>query len=551
MAPPPSHSQSLLPNPDILILDRIERDADRFRMSVHVEQDPVCPLCGEVSRSRHSCYCRCLQDFPWQGVSVQLWATVGRFRCRNSVCPRKIFCERLPRVAHVYARQTDRASEIVRLIGYVTGGLPGQRLLDRLSIATSDDTVLRRVRQQPVPEATVLPVRNLGVDDWAWRKGQDYGTILVNLDLHRVVDLLSDRAAESFSEWLKQHPEIVTISRDRCGIYAEGATLGAPPSQQVADRFHLVLNLSATMERVLEERSRDLILPPLAEPAAERQPLDGGDPGTETPPPTPARPTQSELKRQRRLERYEQVVALFQSGQSQAAISRALGLERKTIRRWLRRGEFPERKPPHRRPPKVSEFGPYLEPRWNEGCHNASRLYHEICEEGYAGKRAMVARFVSGWRKTGKAARPNAPQRISPKHAAILVTRAADQMTDEQQRLFDRITNQCPEAGDLRKIALAFREALTAENSTQLRQWIEGAKRCEFGPVVRFAYGLQKDISAVAAAVDTPWSTGQAEGQINRLKMIKRQMYGRAGFELLRARVLPYSMLAASPGPAP
>ena len=135
--------------------------------------------------------------------------------------------------------------------------------------------------------------------------------------------------------------------------------------------------------------------------------------------------------------------------------------------------------------------------------------------------------------------------------AAILVTRAADKMTEEQQRLFDRITSQCPEAGDLRRIALAFRAALTGEKSIQLRRWIEGAKRCEFGPVVRFAYGLQKDISAVSAAVDTPWSTGQVEGQINRLKMIKRQMYGRAGFELLRARVLPYSMAVRFTGPAP
>jgi transposase len=210
MAVSTSHSQSLLPNPGILILDQIERDTDRSRLRVHVEQDPVCPLCGEVSQSRHSYYCRCLQDFPWQGVSVQLWATVGRFHCRNSSCPRRIFCERLPQIAQVYGRQTERASEIVRLIGYVAGGLPGQRLLARLSIATSDDTVLRRVRQKPAWGSSALPLRNLGVDDWAWRKGQEYGTILVNLDLHRVVDLLPDRTAESFSEWLQQHPEIET-----------------------------------------------------------------------------------------------------------------------------------------------------------------------------------------------------------------------------------------------------------------------------------------------------------------------------------------------------
>jgi hypothetical protein len=174
-------------------------------------------------------------------------------------------------VAPAYGRQTERAAEIIRLVGYVAGGLPGQRLLARLSIATSDDTVLRRVRQPPVQPPSTLPVHNLGVDDWAWRKGQDFGTILVNLDLRRVVDLIPDRAAESFSAWLRQHPEIVTISRDRCGLYAEGATLGAPQSQQIADRFHLILNLSATMERVLEERSRQLVLPHIDDPAAASQ----------------------------------------------------------------------------------------------------------------------------------------------------------------------------------------------------------------------------------------------------------------------------------------
>jgi hypothetical protein len=216
----------------------------------------------------------------------------------------------------------------------------------------------------------MLPVHNLGVDDWAWRKGQEYGTILVNLDAHRVVDLLPDRAADSFSEWLRQHPEIVTVSRDRCGIYAEGAALGAPQSQQIADRFHLVLNLSSTMERVLEERSKKLILPPVQTAVPQSQPLEGVEP-TAVQPPQP-RPTQSQLRRQRRLECYEQVIALFKSGQSQAAISRALGLQRKTIRRWLRTGAFPERKPPHRPPPKVNEFGAYLEQSWNEGCHNAT-----------------------------------------------------------------------------------------------------------------------------------------------------------------------------------
>jgi transposase len=545
-----SHSQALLPNPGILLLDRIERDVNRFRLTVHVEQEPSCPLCGAVSRSRHSFYSRRLQDLPWQGVEVELWIIVGRFRCRNSSCPRQIFCERLPQITHVYGRQTERAAEIVRLIGYVAGGLPGQRLLARLSIATSDDTVLRRVREQPSRAVAVTPVRHLGVDDWAWHRGQDYGTILINLDMHRVIDLLPERSAESFAAWLRQHLEIVTIARDRGGLYAEGAARGAPQAQQVADRFHLLVNLSATMERVLEEHSRQLILPAVAEPAAHGPQAKVGAFDQDPPPPVPPRVTQAQLRRQHRLERYQQVVALFQSGQSQVAISGALGIGRKTIRRWLRRGEFPERKPPHRAPAKVSEFAAYLQQRWHQGCHNASRLYQEICQQGYRGKRSMVARWVAQWRKPGKATFPKASERISPRHAALLVTRPAEQITDEQQQLLNRLARQCPTIIDLRKIALDFRAALGATDANQLHGWIDQARHSEFRPLVRFAYSLQKDLSAVTAAATTSWSSGQVEGQINRLKTIKRQMYGRAGFELLRARVLPYSP-AVTAGPAP
>jgi transposase len=549
-----SHSQALLPNPDILILERIERETNRFRLTVRVEQEPTCPRCGAVSRSRHSFYSRRLQDLPWQGMAVELWTIVGRFRCRNASCPRQIFCERLPQIAQAYGRQTERAAEIVRLIGYVAGGLPGQRLLVRLAIATSDDTVLRRVREQPSGAVAPTLIRHLGVDDWAWHRGQAYGTILVDLDLHRVIDLLPERTTESFSEWLGRHPEIVTIARDRGELYAEGAAHGAPQAQQVADRFHLLVNLSATMERVLEERSQQLILPAVEKPVAQAPPAKAGALGqtalSKSDRPPPPRVSQAQLRRQRRLERYRQVVALSRSGQSQVAISRALGIGRKTIRRWLRRGEFPERKPSHRAPAKVSEFAAYLQQRWRQGCHNASRLYQEIRQQGYRGKRGMVARFVAAWRKTDKATSPKAAERLSPRHAAILVTRPADQINDEQQQLLHRLALQCPAIIDLRKSALGFRAALAADDANQLGGWIDGAQHSEFGPLVRFAYGLQRDISAVAAAVTTSWSSGQVEGQINRLKTIKRQMYGRAGFELLRARVLPYSP-AATAGPAP
>jgi len=221
MALPKSHSQSVLPNPRLLVLETIEQFEDRFLLTVRVQQVPLCPECGRASESRHSHYVRRLQDLPWQGLSVQIHLRVRRFRCRNPDCQRRVFTERVEGVPP-YLRQTSRLAEIVRLVGYVAGGLPGARLLARLAILTSDDTVLRRVK---VPSSATLssnPPDVLGVDDWAWRKGHIYGTILVDLEQHCVVDLLPCRSAESFEAWLKEQPRIGVISRDRSGLYAEG-----------------------------------------------------------------------------------------------------------------------------------------------------------------------------------------------------------------------------------------------------------------------------------------------------------------------------------------
>ena len=550
MAPSSSHSQAVLPNSGTLVLDRIDRHEKDFEIFVRTIQPAICPLCQQISSARHSGYTRQLGDLPWQGLSVRIWLSVHRYRCQNHECARKIFCQRVPGVARVYGRRTERLAEIVAVIGYVAGGLPGARLLERLSIQTSDDTVRRLVRlngpsQDPLDRP---PIRCLGVDDWAWRKHQSYGTILVDLERHRVVDLLPDRSAESLTIWLEKHPTVEVVARDRGGLYAEGASQGAPSAMQVADRFHLVLNLSSAIERVLEERSRELILPPIAPPAAVEPHVLIAE--------KPARPsTQQTLqlqRRQRRLERYQQVIELREKGHSQKAIGAELNIERKTIRRWLRRGEFPERKPPSGRRQKVADFGDYLHQRWNEGCHNATRLFHEISTRGYKGSRVMVAKFVATWRPTGRQlAKPGMPERIAPKHAAILTARAPDKLSEEQQTLLDRLMINCPDIIRLRDLALGFRDSLKGHDGAVMQQWINQVKHCEFGPLVRFGYGLQKDILAVTAAVETKWSSGQVEGQVNRLKAIKRQMYGRAGFGLLRARVLPCPQLGLTTSHAP
>jgi transposase len=381
-------------------------------------------------------------------------------------------------VARPHARQTTRLGEIIRLIGYTAGGLPGSRILQRLAIPISDDTVIRVIKRS---ENTLAddPVRSLGVDDWAWRKGQNYGTIFVDLDKHRVIDLLPDRSAESVQAWLEKHPGIEVISRDRCGIYAEAAHQGAATALQVADRFHLLMNLSAAIERALEERSSELCL------AAEvQQPVT-----VESSPDIEKRTTLAEQRKQqrraRRHQRYERVIELYQLGHTQRAISAEVGIERQTVRRWLRAGQFPERKPPSGRRSHVREFHNYLHQRWNEGCHNATQLLQEIRVRGYRGSRQMVSNYVSSWRarpRSRSSLKNKKPQRIAPKHAAILACRPAERFSEQQRALFEQVTVSCPALHRMRNLALDFREALSSKDRDGMLNWIQMAARSGVGP---------------------------------------------------------------------
>lgn len=539
MALAKSHSQSVLPNPRLLVLEDIQHSEDHFLLTVHVEQIPRCPECGWRSASHHSGYVRQLQDLPWQGLSVQIRLRVRRFRCRNRHCARRVFTERVEGIPP-YLRQTHRLAEIVRVVGYAAGGLPGARLLARLAIRTSDDTVLRRVKVPALPACSDSHngVAVLGVDDWAWRKGQSYGTILVDLEQRRVSDLLPDRSAESFEAWLHQQPGVRVISRDRGGIYAEGAHRGAPGARQVADRFHLLVNLSTAIERALQRRHHQLQLithPAQTEAVGSRE----------------QRRTRQQVlqqeRRQRRLERYNEVIQRHRQGCSQKTISEVLHLDRRTIRRWIRAGAFPERQSRRRGPTKIHRFEAYLQQRWAEGCHNATRLFEELRRQGYPGSRGTVAQHVAQWRNSPRTVSTRWKQQITPKQAAIWVTRPPGQLATEQQALLDQLSAQCPDLVKLRRYSREFREVLQSGNGQALRTWIMRAEHSGIDSLIRFAAGLRKDLDAVLAAVESGWSNGQVEGHINRLKALKRQMYGRAGFALLRARVLPYIPLSILP----
>lgn len=289
-----------------------------------------CPRCGYASGRVHSRYRRRLLDLPWLGKPVRIHLTVRRFFCQDPDCSRQIFAERLPTLSMAHARTTLRLRESHCRIGLALGGEAGARLATRLSMPTSADTLLRRIRSAPLPPAAA--VRVLGVDDWAFRKGHHYGTFLCDLERRRPVDLLPERSAEALATWLKDHPEVAIISRDRADDYIRGATQGAPQATQVADRWHLLRNLRDAVTSAVD-RHRTTVRDAAQEAANVSAPapvpqaaLPSGDPSLTT-----ATMGPSEASRSARLERYEQVIDLHRQGMSQRAIAERVGLYRSTV----------------------------------------------------------------------------------------------------------------------------------------------------------------------------------------------------------------------------
>jgi transposase len=411
----------------------------------------------------------------------------------------------------------------------------------------SDDTILRAVKRVNLdPDA--VPLRVIGVDDWAWRKGQTYGTILVDLERRRVVDLLPIRSAESLAEWLAQHPEIELISRDRHGLYADGALRGAPQARQVADRFHLALNLSEAVEKELGRHRSFLSIPkPVGTSAA---PFEEGASSSEV---AINRQRIVQGRRVAKQAQFEMVRALHASGRTVSSIVRETELGRKQVTAWVGLVELPERNQMEPNPRTPAFYQDHLAKRWAEGCQHGQMLMEEIQELGYTGCFSYLARFLAPWRKTltpvatipianiaaiMPAPRPLSRQ-ISPQVAAALLGKLRPQMTAEQENTVDVLKEACPGYAVMRSLVMGFRTILRIGKIETLHNWMKKANDSGIYGMQRFVHRLKQDQSAVEAAVEETWSNGPVEGQISRLKTIKRQMYGRAGFELLRARVLP------------
>ena len=549
----PASSGSSFTIPNRLHVDALTFDRDSLTISASVRgAEAHCPVCGETSRRVHGRYTRTLADLPWSGMPVRLRVRVRKFFCDRPTCERTIFAERLDEVARVYARSTDRQREALEWIAFALGGEAGARLARELGLLVSPDALLNRIRG--VFRAEAEDVRVLGVDDFGFRKGSAPGTILVDLERHKVADLFEGHSGESIARWLLRHPGVEVVARDRSHVCWEGINAGAPGALQVADRWHLLRSLALGLEEFLL-RKRSVLGRAATGTGEEGERLPGSiDEDVSTLPVRLGRPYGSvegpaQKRHERLVERWKEIRRLHLVGASVKDIAEWVGTSHSTVYRYRERTDPPPRPSYRRRASVLDPYMPYLVRRWNEGCRSAKRLHQEIREMGYRHSIDTVNRLLSSFRYTEQQGEkiPLAPRAktgaiagASPtaKNVAALFMRREELLNAEQKEYLGRLCASDRALADARRLTQEFAKMVRNLEGEKLDGWLEEAAGCEASVIKKFAASQKKDLAAVRAGLTEEWSTGPVEGFITKLKLLKRQGYGRANFDLLRARAL-------------
>jgi transposase len=528
----------LLPHLAGVVVDRAEVAGARLWVWARTRAgDAACPGCGRRSGRVHSRYERRLADTAIGGRPVVIRLQVRRFFCAHPDCPAATFAEQVEGLTSRYARRSAPLARTLAAVALALAGRAGARLAGVLGTAAGRSSLLRLIGALPDPACGQVTV--LGVDDFALRRGHVYGTVLVDMGTGRPVDLLSGREADALAAWLRDHPGTEVICRDRAGAYAEGARSGAPHAVQVADRWHMWHNLAERVEKTVARHSACLDPGPL--PPAPPGPGTGAVPGPGQGAAAAAaavRAGEQALVRRTR-ERYAAVQALQADGKGIKTIMRELGLARQTVRRFARAATAEEvlGTPRAGRPSILDAYKPYLHERWNAGCTTAGQLHAEITARGYRGSYATVCNYLQPFRAL-QAAPPARP--LPPKRRDITswILRHPGSLNADEQHKLSQVRASCPHLDATAAHVAAFAEMMTRQHGHRLDAWIAAVDADDLPDLHSFTRGLKDDHDAALAGLTTPHSSGAVEGNVNRIKMIKRQMYGRAGFALLRKRVL-------------
>jgi transposase len=390
-------------------------------------------------------------------------------------------------------------------------------------------------------------VRVLGIDDFAFKRGHRYGTLLCDQERHQPVDVLPERSADAVAAWLLAHPGVEIITRDRATVYKEGATRGAPAAIQVVDRFHLLKNLAEALEEdftalvsVLQDVSG---LAAAARPAAPTQ--ESAPP--EAPTLVPAEAVHLGRVSAPKQTRDAAVHALREQGLSQHAIAAQVGMNRRTVRHYL---EAAGGLRPRRGRCTYEPYLPYVLERWNAGCHNGTQVWREIRAQGYPGARSTLGplftqlRHLQGIPRRRRRPTPQSCPRLvvsQPVRVRDLVFAflgQPDTLEPAQQHFVAELCAHHQGLATTYRLTQDFVRLLHERQGTALEAWVVEVTTSGLPHLRAFAAGLRQDWAAVQAGLTLSWSNGPTEGHVNRIKMIKRMMFGRAGFTLLRQRVL-------------
>jgi transposase len=491
------------------------------------------------------------------GRPVLIVLAVRRFRCPDRSCAKVTFAEQAEGLTVRYRRRSVPLLGMLAGFGLELAGRAGSRLAGALGVPVHSSTVLRLVMALRDPPAAAAP-RVAGVDDFALRKGRVYGTVVADAESGDVIDLLPDREAGTLEAWLKARPGAEVICRDRAGAYAEGAAAGAPAAIQVADRWHLWHNLGEYVEKAVVAHRGCLVT---AATAAPDGPAGDTPPGQQAPqdamaavlPPGPdgLRDVHGceRVLVPRTRERHAAVHELLQAGRSQREAAEILGLSRNTVNRFAREPDAARLLvKATSRESKLDPFKPWISQRWNEGITSAAALHAEMAATlGWTGNVQAVERYVRQFRaadgrtRAGRAARPVPPALQVPKTRQItrwLLSRPGSLDTGDQARLA-AVTASCPHLDALAGHIRTFAEMMTRRQGLlALDGWLTAVEADDQPQLHSFANGIRRDQQAVTAGLALPCNSAAMEGNVNKIKMIKRQMYGRAGFSLLRKRVL-------------
>jgi len=507
------HPSTLVPADVVLVGAKIENGTAVITVRSRAGE-VACPDCGAAARRIHSRYVRTLADLPLAGRGVRLQFIARRLRCDAALCPRRIFVERLE-TAPPWARRTARLDELVHNLGLALGGRPAAGFAKRLMLPVSNDTLLRLVRRRGTP--AFVPPRAIGIDDWAWKRNQRYGTLICDLERRRTISLLPDREPATAQAWLAGQPQIEVVTRDRGGAYALAAARALPGAMQVADRWHLMENASqaflaatrGSMRQIREALGAAIIDPALLT-AAEKLQYEGY---------------------LRREDVNAAVTELSEAGATIKEIVRRTGHSRGLVRRVLR-GQRSEVF--RSRESSLELHLPWLDAQWAAGKHNSAALWRELRGLGFRGSRRVVTEWATRRRRADEANLERLKRTPSARTVARLMTTARDDLSRAQTVTVAAIEAAAPALVEAREIMEAFHAMIRKKKTSALDGWLE---RAGDSLIASFARGLARDRAAVCAAIDTAWSNAQAEGQITKLKLVKRQMYGRGKLDLLEARL--------------